>query len=409
MAATLEQIIKDLQEIADSGGVGGNSASRRKAAEQAKIALQNGEKLNKNNNEALKLQIKNLELSKKLYKADSEQYKRIEREIKQNDERIKQNDQIADAANKVGQSFVGLGKAAFEGQGSISAFTDNIKGLGFIGNRLDVNIETFRQLSQSGANFGKSIVDLRLAAAEAALPLDDFASLVANNSQNLAALFGSTTQGARGIAELGRITREVGIDRLAPLGFTVDEINETLLLNLDSQRRTGILNRLTDAQRRDSAISFAEQLDRLAKLTGQQRDELRAQIEQQKANERFQAALQGQTDATRQRLQAFAGTVAGISPELAEGFQDLIANAGVPVTESALALVQNIPGARAVINDLIAGVVTSEEALVRIRDISAGSIDRFRQATVTGQVEFLRLPIRVQLLKTVLKRRIGEI
>ena len=153
---------------------------------------------------------------------------------------------------------------------------------------------------------------------------------------------------------MGRITREVGIDRLAPLGFTVDEINETLLLNLDSQRRTGILNRLTDAQRRDSAISFAEQLDRLAKLTGQQRDELRAQIEQQKANERFQAALQGQTDATRQRLQAFAGTVAGISPELAEGFQDLIANAGVPVTESALALVQNIPGARAVINDLIA-------------------------------------------------------
>ena len=133
MAATLEQIIKDLQEIADSGGAGGNSANRRKAAEQAKIALQNGEKLNKSNNEALKLQIKNLELSKKLYKADSEQYQRIEREIKQNDDRIKQNDRIADAANKVGQSFVGLGKAAFEGQGSISAFTDNIKGFGLIG------------------------------------------------------------------------------------------------------------------------------------------------------------------------------------------------------------------------------------------------------------------------------------
>ena len=242
MAATLEQIIKDLQEIADSGGVGGNSASRRKAAEQAKKALENGEKLNKNNNEALKLQIKNLELSKKLYKADSEQYQRVEREIKQNEDRIKQNDRIADAANKVGQSFVGLGKAAFEGQGSISAFTDNIKGFGLIGNRLDVNIETFRQLSQSGANFGKSIVDLRLAAAEAALPLDDFASLVANNSQNLAALFGSTTQGARGIAELGRLTREVGIERLAPLGFTVDEINETLLLNLDNQRRAGVLD-----------------------------------------------------------------------------------------------------------------------------------------------------------------------
>jgi DNA-binding transcriptional MerR regulator len=337
------------------------------------------------------LLIVQLKVAKDLLKADKERVEQLEETIKGQEKVNKANEDMVDILERVGNSFLGLGKAAFEGQGSISAFTDNVFGLQTLGNRLDVNIETFRQLSQTGANFGQSIVALRTAAADAALPLDDFASLVASNSQNLAALFGSTTQGAQRIAELGRVTREVGIERLAPLGLTVDEINETLLLNLDSQRRTGILGRLTDQQRIDSAINFAEQLDRLAKLTGQQRDELRAQIEQQQSNERFQAALQGQTDATRQRLQAFAGTVAGISPDLAEGFQDLIANAGVPVTESALALVQNIPGARDVINDLISGVVSSEQALVRIRDISAGSVDRFRQATITGQVEFLRL------------------
>ena len=341
--------------------------------------------------EALREKRQEINAGVKTGKVRAQLLKQLEEESDVLEKRIEQEEKVLDVAKKLGDSFIGLGKAAFKGEGSISAFTDNVYGLRTLGNRLDVNIETFRQLSQTGANFGKSIVDLRLAAGEAALPLDDFAALVANNSKNLAALFGTTTQGAKRIAELGRITREVGIERLAPLGLTVDEINETLLLNLDSQRRTGILNTLTDEQRRDSAISFAEQLDRLAKLTGQQRDELRAQIEQQKSNERFQAALQGQTDATRQRLQTFAGTVAGISPELAEGFQDLIANAGVPVTESALALVQNIPGASDVIRDLISGVVSSEEALVRIRDISAGSIDRFRQATVTGQVEFLRL------------------
>tara|TARA_B100001057_G_scaffold5976_1_gene5451 strand:- start:63 stop:2243 length:2181 start_codon:yes stop_codon:yes gene_type:complete len=393
--ASIEQIIKDLEDIRDSGGAGstggGTAASRRTAALQAKEAITNSKEFNKNTKQRLDLEIKALRIAQNQYKLDEKEYKVIGQQIKTREKQIETNEKFNEITKKVGQSFVGLGKAAFEGQGSISAFTDNIKGLGILGNRLDVNIETFRQLSQSGANFGKSIVDLRVAAGEAALPLDDFASLVANNSQNLAALFGSTTQGAKRIAELGRITREVGIERLAPLGLTVDEINETLLLNLDSQRRTGILGRLTDEQRTESAINFAEQLDRLAKLTGQQRDELRSQIEQQKSNERFQAALQGQTDETRQRLQAFAGTVAGISPELAEGFQDLIANAGVPVTESALALVQNIPGARDVINDLISGVVSSEDALVRIRDISAGSVDRFRQATVTGQVEFLRL------------------
>ena len=352
----------------------------------------------KTTQEADKLKLKEIQELRstlRLYVKDQDKRKEligiIDKEIDKREKKIEQDEKILEQSKKLGESFIGLGKAAFAGEGSISAFTDNVKGLGLLGNRLDVNIETFRQLSQTGANFGQSIVELRTAAASAALPLDDFAELVANNSQNLAALFGSTTQGAKAIAQLGAQTRELGIDRLAPLGLTVDEINETLLLNLDSQRRTGVLNRLTDTQRAESAINFAEQLDRLAKLTGQQRDELRAQIEQQQSNERFQAALQGVTDETRQRLQAFAGTVAGISPELAEGFQDLIANAGVPVTESALALVQNIPGARAVINDLISGVVDSEQALVRIRDISAGSIDRFRQATVTGQVEFLRL------------------
>jgi hypothetical protein len=335
--------------------------------------------------------IQQLKVSRELLKANEKQKKILDEAIASQEKLSKANSDMVDILEKVGNSFVGIGKAAFEGQGSISAFTDNVKGLGLIGNRLDVNIETFRQLSQSGANFGKSIVDLRVAAGEAALPLDDFAKLVASNSNNLAALFGSTTQGAKEIATLGRITREVGIDRLAPLGFTVDEINETLLLNLDSQRRTGVLDQLTNKQRRNSAIDFAEELDRLAKLTGAQRDELRSQIESQQSNERFQVALQGQTEETRRRLQGFAATVGNIAPGLNEGFQDLIANAGVPVTESALALVQNIPGARDVINDLISGVVSSEQALGRIRDLSTQSVNRFGAATVTGQVEFLRL------------------
>ena len=120
------------------------------------------------------------------------------------------------------------------------------------------------------------------------------------------------------------------------------------------------------------------------------RDELRSQIEQQQSNERFQVALQGQTDETRKRLQGFAATVGNIAPGLNEGFQDLIANAGVPVTESALALVQNIPEAQGIIRSLINGTVSAEQALGQIRDASTKSIDRFGKATVTGQVEFLR-------------------
>ena len=314
------------------------------------------------------------------------------------DDNVEQHKKYRETLKKVGTSVVGLGRAASRGEGTISSFTDNFKGLGvigdslgFLGNRLDTNIETFRQLSQIGATFGQSIVELRQTAATAALPLDDFAALVRQNSTNLAALFGSTTQGAKGIALLGESIRTQGIDKLAPLGFTVDEVNETLLLNLERQRRTNMFSRMTDEQRVSSAIRFAEELDRLARLTGAQRDELRAQIEQQQSNAKFQAFLQGATDGARTRLEGFAASVGNIAPGLNEGFQDLIANAGVPVTESALALVQNIPQASGVVRDLISGAISSEQALSRLRDAAGASVDRFRKATVTGQVEFLAL------------------
>ena len=393
--ASIDQIIKDLEDIRDSGGVrgtgGGTASSRKTAALQAKEALANSKEFNKNTKQRLDLEIKALRIAQNQYKLDEKEYKVIGEQIKTREKMVEQNEKMLEIGKKLGDSFVGIGKAAFEGSGSISAFTDNVKGLGLLGNRLDVNIETFRQLSQTGANFGQSIVELRTAAADAALPLDDFASLVSNNSQNLAALFGSTTQGAKRIAELGRITREVGIDRLAPLGLTVDEINETLLLNLDSQRRTGVLNQLTDRQRVNSAIAFAEELDRLAKLTGAQREELRSAIESQKANERFQIALQGQTEETRRRLQGFAGSIETISPALAEGVQDLIATGGVPVTEAARELIFNVPQLRGVIQDLISGATTSEQALANFARVAEPSIARFAQATVTGTVGFTRL------------------
>jgi hypothetical protein len=381
-----EKLIQDL--IAELKKITGTNQARARALEtelkmlKAKVPFTTEER---------RQLIEKLASTKELLKKEKKQVEGIDKVIDSQRDLIKSQDDVAEGLRKVGNSFMGLGKAAFEGSGSISAFTDNVVGFKTLGNRLDVNIETFRQLSQTGANFGQSIVELRTAAAEAALPLDDFASLVANNSKNLAALFGSTTQGAQAIAQLGARTRELGIDRLAPLGFTVDEINETLLLNLDSQRRTGVLDQLTASQRINSAIAFAEELDRLAKLTGAQREELRQAIESQKSNERFQVALQGQTEETRKRLQTFAGSVETISPALAEGVQDLIATGGVPVTEAARELIFNVPQLRGVIENLISGATTSEQALANFARVAEPSIERFAKATVTGTVGFTRL------------------
>ena len=154
--ATLEQIIKDLQSIVDSGGGGtaGASSAQKKAAAESKRLLALADKIKKSDEESLKQKKLLLEQAKNQFKIGTEEYDQIDRHIKSTDKLIASQEDLQNLTKKVGESFIGLGRAAFEGSGSISAFTDNIVGLKLIGQRLDVNIETFRQLSQTGANFG---------------------------------------------------------------------------------------------------------------------------------------------------------------------------------------------------------------------------------------------------------------
>ena len=389
MADFTTEDIRQLGEALANATKSAKTAQERRQRTEEFVKTEEGIKLTKLTNQQLKDLVKN---NKDLAEHQKDHIANLQRV---NDRLTELGKSIRDGAD----ATIGFGKALYRGEGTISSFTDVVSGkFGLIGDTiagtgklLDTNIELFRQLSQTGANFGQSIIQLRTAAANAALPLDDFASLIASNSQTLAALAGSTTQGANFIAGLGNALRTDAIPQLSTLGFTVDEINETLLLNLDRQRRTNTFDRDATQFNIDSAIRFGKQLDRLAKLTGTQRSELQKQIESAQSNERFQAFLQGSTDATRQRLDLFAGTIGTLAPQLSEGFQDLIANSGRPVTDAAIELVQNAPQLRGVIQNLINGQLTTEQALAQVRDISSASVDRFRTATVTGTVEFLRL------------------
>ena len=160
------------------------------------------------------------ELRKKV-KGDKELLREIDNQSKSLKNVNKAYDEQVSRLRKVGSSLLGFGKAAAAGEGSISAFTDNLRGFNAIadsivnlGNRLDTNIETFRGLAETGASFGQSIVELRRASADAALPLDDFAALVRDNAINLAALYGSTTEGAKRVAQLAAGFREANINAL---------------------------------------------------------------------------------------------------------------------------------------------------------------------------------------------------
>ena len=311
----------------------------------------------------------------------------------------RQNNIFAKQMSEGVKSAGKFGGALYQGTGDIKDYTSAFENFGGIfghvladvGERFSTNLEAFRQLSNVGGAFNQSLVELRQTAASAGLPLGDFVDLVAKNSESLAALYGSTSQGARAFSELSEQFRSTSIETLAPLGLTVDDLNETLLTSLNLQRRSGQFGQMSDAMQIKSATALALEMDKLSKLTGQNRSQLTKQLESQLNNERFLASLGDMTKEASVRMTSFAASIGTLAPGLAEGFQDLIANAGIPVTESARTLVQNIPEATAIIQQLQSGSLSASQAMVALRDAAKRSNQSLRGVAKTGTVEFARL------------------
>lgn len=350
----------------------------------------------------LRLQeLKHLKKQASLQKTSLKNYDEIEKsiddQIRSTEKLIKTQNQFAAQMRTAKDAVFGLAGAALKGEGSFSAFTDNFKSMGtvgksigFLGERLDVNVETFRQLSQVGATFGQSIVEMRQAAGTARLPLDDFARLVGENSKALAAMYGTSTQGAKAVARLTDDLRRLGNEQLAPLGFTVEEQNEAMMVNLEMLRRTGMLESMTGTQRVQSSIAFAKQLDLLAKATGLQRQDIVSGIESAQSNSRLQAALAGPLKGIAADVLGLSSSIQGMAPSMTEGLNDLLASQGRPITEAAQQL--NIAFGNQlgpIIRDFTTGVIDQQTALNRIIAASGNSVEKFGKIAQTGAFETL--------------------
>lgn len=303
------------------------------------------------------------------------------------------------AADRVGTAFGGLIRGAPK---TLSEFTDGVTRIIGVGGPVatamkfaEGYIGVWQGLTQYGVNFGNELDEMIIKTGQANMRMEDLARVVQQSSIDLAGFGGSANQGLQEfLAAQGRFYASQERDysgvqmRLMNLGLTTDDINERFLT---FDMLTNIRNRrqiLTDDQRNQQAAQFAEEMDRLARLTGKQADELaREQLELQRQGNIYAAqmllpeATQGQLVDTITRMNAFGDTVGNVTTDiLTRGFID-------PNDPAALALQSFAPD---LINTLYAARAAMQrgdrDEARRLEGIAAEQASAFRQNRDAAQL-----------------------
>jgi len=348
---------KELQDLLRD--IGKDISALRKGLVGTTKSILDNARITKTHSSAQKLLIAQQEKQRKLLKDNNLLTEEANEEIDENIKSIKEHTERTDKASKGTAKFTGfivsaakflgklilgvaeIGIAFGKTSSQIKTFTDamaagfdKIPGIGtglkrFAG-EIDDNVQMFRGLANSGAGFGASITQLRMAAFEANMPLVQFQELIQNNTSTLARLFGSVQQGVPQFVGLGRALRRFTEQELAQFGLTMDETNEFLTTFAEIERARGRAGQLTQAQLLEGTKEYAKNLVLLSKLTGESVQELDKRNRQLAADGVFQAKLaQMDADQAERVRQALNLLPAGAQQAAKE-----IIGLGVPISDA---------------------------------------------------------------------------
>jgi hypothetical protein len=247
---------------------------------------------------------------------------------------------------------IGLGGALLTGQQQLSAYSGalekNTKAFGPLGSAVgqvvdgltkfaESSLAEYQALTTVGATFNKEIADVKVAAAEMGMTVEDMTNFLQNNTQALRAFGGTTDQAIARFKALNTTildSKELGME-LRRLGFTTKDISEGLSLFGEITRGNANTERMSVQEQAASAKELMVQLDGLAKLTGKNRKELADEMRARRRQGDVNAFLLGKSAEEQKAFMDQLTTMqATMGQDAADAFVD-IALRGAPTTEGA--------------------------------------------------------------------------
>ena len=242
---------------------------------------------------------------------------------------------------------------------------------------LDNTIDNFRELTGVGVDFGTSLLDARLAAAQSGLSLETFTNTLKNNSEELALFYGGANAGARVFRDVSGIVQKEFGQSFSNLGMIMAETAEYTADYLILSRRLNRNSQIDRDKLAQGTANYIFMLDKLSKITGKQRDQIAADLQDQLQDARIEAILSTLSDTAQAALQETLSITGSASPELNAAIKDLVATGGAPISDFARALISANADLSRLSRGLRDGTVSSEEFMEGVRKAanSAGQFD----------------------------------
>jgi hypothetical protein len=237
----------------------------------------------------------------------------------------------------------------------------------------------FEKLSDTGVI--ATFQDLKTNSDATGLTFADTAKVMGQYSKELALFGGNALTGAKRFQAIANDAKEMSKE-FQKIGISAADFADFQLNYINQQTLARRGQKMSDKQIEEGSKAYIEQLDTLAKMTGQSRKDIQSDLKSRMENAYYASSIATLTPTIKTTIDSVLTNVKMLGPGLDEGLTELLSTTGVAHGDDAKALrhALSVGGLGAdFYSDVKKGLYTAEqanmkilEALSKYKDISEG-------------------------------------
>lgn len=265
---------------------------------------------------------------------------------------------IASAAFGMSKSLLNMAGLMTSGQNNLSSFVGALGllpgPLGKLASTVASGISVLerfqdeqRKAAMVGASFNNSMMEMRIAAAQAGMALEEYGNFIRANAQNIGGLGDTITEGAKKLSQVGEAVGKSGLDvEFMKLGYSSVGARQAAMRFSTELVKSDRVRGASARSLAEASLSYEKDLDLLAKQTGKSKDELRAFSEGLiKRGGALQFAFGRMAPEVQAALKSVMNTVGNTMGEGAQtALVDLLSGAVAPSSEASAMFQAQMPG-----------------------------------------------------------------